>query len=88
MNPSEIVALSQNIEKLGIIGVLVLVTILLGYAAFYFRKELMSVHLQREKETRDLRSDGGGLGYPSSEVRPARYRRHRLYSQPTRKLIL
>lgn len=49
MNAADAAAFAQSVEKLGIIGVLVLVCILLGYAAFHFRKELIAAHAQREK---------------------------------------
>ena len=49
MTPAEGIALAASVEKLGIIGVLVLISFLLGFAAFHFRKELMLAHAQREK---------------------------------------
>lgn len=42
------VATAQAVEKLGIIGVLALVIILVGYAAWHFRKELIAAHARRE----------------------------------------
>ena len=51
--PTEAVQFAQAVEKLGIIGVLVLVTFLLGYAAFHFRKELLAAHALREKDTKE-----------------------------------
>jgi len=53
--PTEAVQFAQAVEKLGIIGVLVLVTFLLGYAAFYFRREVIAAHAQREKELNEAR---------------------------------
>ena len=54
--PTEAVQFAQAVEKLGIIGVLVLVTFLLGYAAFYFRREVIAAHAQREKELGQARA--------------------------------
>lgn len=56
MSISEIIALSSHIEKLGIIGVLVVLNILTGYALFKLygkweetKKELNRVYAQRDK---------------------------------------
>lgn len=44
------IAAASAIEKLGIIGVLVLVIILVGYAAVHLRRELVAAHKRREAD--------------------------------------
>lgn len=39
-------ALAQQIEKLGIVGLLALIALLAGIAAYYFRKALIEAHAQ------------------------------------------
>lgn len=46
---SEILALSSHIEKLGIIGVLVVVCCVLGYALKHYRGELAALHAKHDR---------------------------------------
>lgn len=39
-------ALAQQIEKLGVVGLLALIALLAGVAAYYFRKALVKAHEQ------------------------------------------
>jgi hypothetical protein len=54
---SETVAVAAAFEKLGIIGVLLVALVLAGLAAWYFRKDSIAAHVQREKEGKELRDD-------------------------------
>lgn len=46
MQIPEIISAASAVEKLGIVGLLALLNLLLGYAAYYFRKELMDTHMK------------------------------------------
>ena len=46
---SEILQLSSHIEKLGIIGVLVVVCCVLGYALKHYRGELVELHAKHDR---------------------------------------
>ena len=74
MQISEIIALSGHVEKLGIIGVLVIVASLLGWAAWNFRKDLIAAHQKLEKCKLAFiivkqAADMGGVKYDLSSLR-------------------
>lgn len=52
MSIAEIIALSGHVEKLGIIGVLVIICCILGWATWQYRKEVIAAHAQREAEVK------------------------------------
>jgi hypothetical protein len=61
MSPADAVALAQGIEKLSIIGVLVLLSALLFIVAAHFRKELTKAHERRETEVSVCQREINGL---------------------------
>jgi hypothetical protein len=71
---TEIVALSGVIEKLSIIGVLVIICFVLAWAMWRFRKELIATHIKLEKAKQALlvvkvAADKAGVEYDLSSIR-------------------
>ena len=71
--PTDPIAAAQAIEKLGIIGVLVLGIILVGYAAWHFRRELVKVHDQLSRARQaflivKIAADAAGAKYDLSSI--------------------
>lgn len=46
MNPADALDYASQIEKLGIVGILALIAMLAGAAAFFFRRSLIIAHVQ------------------------------------------
>ena len=70
----QVIALSGHIEKLGIIGVLVVVCCVLGYALKHYRDETISLHgkLERAKLAFIVvkqAADAAGVKYDLSSLR-------------------
>lgn len=49
MSPSEVLAVSAQVEKLGIIGILAAVIVVIGIALYKLRKTLILTYRQRDK---------------------------------------
>lgn len=58
---SDVVNVASSAERLGIVGVLVLVAVLLGYAAWYFRRECAAAHVAREAAIKEAQGVIDGL---------------------------
>lgn len=73
MTPSDALLLAQQVEKLGIIGILALIAILLGVSTHYFRKGLIDAHRQIAKLRQmllivKLAADAAGAKYNLHQI--------------------
>ena len=73
MNPADAITLAAQIERLGIVGILALVCILTGLAAYYFRRGLIEAHRQITKLRQmllivKLAADAAGAKYDLRQI--------------------
>lgn len=71
--PIDPIEAAQAVEKLGIIGVLALGLLLVSYAAWHFRKELVKVHDQLSRARQaflivKIAADAAGAKYDLSSI--------------------
>lgn len=73
MTPADALTLAAQVEKLGIVGILALIALLSGVAAYYFRRGLVEAHRQIGKLRQmllivKLAADQAGAKYDLGQI--------------------